>query len=236
MKLLDKQEVNKAKAQDRKREVDEGAKLARQVDALRAVTAKEQANLTKFREESLKTLRVEISDLAAKKLLLETNIVELEEERTKLLQPLDQKKAQIDANRKQLEELTQHLQEEQARLEQNKKDHSKRNEELTLEESRIEDIKAEIGHKLALADSLHRDSERVFEEIKGKAVSWSLEQEKRSQDLGNLEKEALYVKTDLENRENQIKAEKQEIFRERLRLVDERKTLERAFKRLKKWQ
>lgn len=53
IRLLSKQEVDKAKAIDRKREVDEGLKLARKVDDLREIVVQEEASLEKFRRATV---------------------------------------------------------------------------------------------------------------------------------------------------------------------------------------
>lgn len=63
MKLLEKQQVSSLKAKERKTEIDEGAKLARRVDALREMASKEQAILTKFREETAKVIQEDIDTL-----------------------------------------------------------------------------------------------------------------------------------------------------------------------------
>lgn len=57
MKLLDKREIDRAKAAERKLDIDQGAKLAAKVDTLRELAAKEEGSLNTFvkqiREEAL---------------------------------------------------------------------------------------------------------------------------------------------------------------------------------------
>lgn len=67
MKLLSKSDVQKAKSLDRQREIDEGLKLARRVDALREIAAAEESSLAKFRIETIAKIHDEISILAAKR-------------------------------------------------------------------------------------------------------------------------------------------------------------------------
>lgn len=62
MKLLEKSVINNLKALERKREIDEGKKLAERVDKLRELSSKEQANLSEFRDHTLKAIRQEIDD------------------------------------------------------------------------------------------------------------------------------------------------------------------------------
>lgn len=91
MRLLPKSEVDKAKAADRQREVDEGKKLAGKVDDLRALRAEEQKGLEAFREKTVKHIREEIDPLVARKTELEYEITQLEDKRARLLVPLDAK-------------------------------------------------------------------------------------------------------------------------------------------------
>lgn len=62
MKLLRKQEIVLKKNDERKKEIDEGVKLAKTVDVLRQTLGKEQANLAKFRTETLKSIQLDIDN------------------------------------------------------------------------------------------------------------------------------------------------------------------------------
>jgi len=53
MRLLAKREVDQRKSVERARDIDEGMKLARQVDTLRETKAEEEASLARFRTESI---------------------------------------------------------------------------------------------------------------------------------------------------------------------------------------
>lgn len=61
MKLLSKIEINTLKSVERKKEIDEGVKLAKKVDTLREVASKEESNLRKFRIETLAIIQSEIN-------------------------------------------------------------------------------------------------------------------------------------------------------------------------------
>lgn len=82
--MLNKSEVNTFKSNERKQLIDEGVKLAKKVDLLRETSAKEEANLSKFRIESLKTLKEEIEVLIAKKDSLINEIENLQTEKNRL--------------------------------------------------------------------------------------------------------------------------------------------------------
>lgn len=65
MKLLKKPELTSLKAQERKIEIDEGAKLAKKIDLLRQMSSEEESRLAKFRTESLRVIKEELEKLTA---------------------------------------------------------------------------------------------------------------------------------------------------------------------------
>ncbi len=95
MRLLSKEEVVTQKASERKREIDEGAKLARKVDALREESASEETRLAKFRAENLKKIGDEVSALIVERDRVSTDIEKARAEREELRKPLDQEWAMV---------------------------------------------------------------------------------------------------------------------------------------------
>lgn len=89
MKLLKKSEIASAKASDQKREMDEGLKLAKNVDSLRHIRAEEEASLKKFRYETVTTINKEITHLSKKKDTLVSEVASLEEKKKEAIEPLD---------------------------------------------------------------------------------------------------------------------------------------------------
>ncbi len=86
---MPKREIDRAKAADRKREVDEGVKLATRVDNLRGLAAQEEANLEKFRVEKLAAIAVETSAAETKRDLVLGEVEVLEERKKEAQVPLD---------------------------------------------------------------------------------------------------------------------------------------------------
>lgn len=80
MKLLTKQNVSDLKAVERKREIDEGAKLASKVDKLRELSSAEQARLSKFQQDTLSQIKKEIDLEIERKEVLKRENAELEKE------------------------------------------------------------------------------------------------------------------------------------------------------------
>lgn len=89
MKLLSKSDINTIKGTERQKEIQEGAKLAKKVDTLREVSAKEEENLKKFRDESLKILQVELDVKIKENERLDKEIAFKKEQKIKLEAPLD---------------------------------------------------------------------------------------------------------------------------------------------------
>lgn len=82
IKLLPKSEIDKLKSSDRQREIDEGVKLAKKVDALREIQSQEEVSLTKFRNETVKVI---VSEINAKILERDALIEKIAERRHELL-------------------------------------------------------------------------------------------------------------------------------------------------------
>lgn len=89
MKILAKNEVSAAKNVDRKREIDEGVKLVRKVEALRKTHANEEATLKVFREQSVAQAMKDIEELVERKQNLTNEVADLEAKKIAANVPLD---------------------------------------------------------------------------------------------------------------------------------------------------
>jgi hypothetical protein len=159
MDLLPKKEVERLKADERRKEIDEGVKLAKKVDALRELAAKEEANLEKYRVESTKSLRVEISGLLEQKGTLVKEIKEVEERRRIALIPLDSEKAKVKADREELQLAEDNLsvlvtvnQKEKEKVEQIRR-------EIEIDKARIDDELMRVKDTLSQAEKTRNKAE-----------------------------------------------------------------------------
>lgn len=89
MKLLDKKTIAVEKSSERKKEVEEGIKLAKSVDSLRETHAKEQINLKKFRDNTLASTKSELDVLLTQRDAILNDIVSLEQRRKEASAPID---------------------------------------------------------------------------------------------------------------------------------------------------
>lgn len=84
MRLLSKEQITITQSLERQREIQEGAKLAKKVDDLRELSAKEQTNLIKFRDESLKEIKEEINSTILQRNAILNEVAELRSESDRL--------------------------------------------------------------------------------------------------------------------------------------------------------
>ena len=109
MRLLSRQEVDAAKAQERKREIDEGLKLARRVDSLREVQAQEEASLEKFRVETLRRIHIETTEANSALAVLKTEVAKLQKARAEALEPINKELEAVNQAKATLKELSDRL-------------------------------------------------------------------------------------------------------------------------------
>ncbi len=234
LKLLKKSEIDSAKAQDRQREINEGIKLAGRVDALREAQATEEANLEKFRRESIFKINEEIVSITENKNVLLKEVSDLEDRKRLALLPLD---AEWDKVKEKQEELTQYaltLQEDSRILEESKGEYGVELELLEVEKKRICDERNRSIKALADSDEKHEQARKVLKEAQ--SIKDSAIQLKDAVTSELIERDAVVAskERDLENKVNKFDKEVKALDRERIKLDDMRATLERAMRRIKK--
>ncbi len=231
-KLFTKSEVALGKSKDRQLEIQEGKKLALKVDTLRELASQEESNLLKFRTESLARIKEDIDREVSKKYELIKENAELETKRVELLQPLDekwevvlQKEADVDFIKetvvKKRDELNSHI----ALL---KKKHIQQDKLLKQIKDNDEEIQLAFDRVIYLQSQADKTlSERLDEKVK---------QEKdfaeRETDLFNRQNSITVYEKTLKLRSENLDARESELHNYKVKLDDERGTLERAFKRL----
>lgn len=99
MRLLPKSEIDRAKSVDKKREIDEGLKLAKRVDNLREIAASEETSLTNFRNATVAKIQEEITFETGRRDRVKSEADEAEARRDKARKPLDSEWAQVIAER-----------------------------------------------------------------------------------------------------------------------------------------
>lgn len=234
MRLLDKQEVNTQKAKEKQLEIKEGAKLANKVDVLRETFSKEQANLTKFRNETLDTVKQEISDAILRKTTLEKELAELQIEKEKLLVPLDKEWDKLKEAKMDLEDKVEDVVLKESNLQSQLTDLEDRKRKIELEKERISDMKDKAALLFTQATKNLDEKNEILKKSKEEAKEISNLLKEREKAALLREARLDYQQLDIENQKKGIELDKQDIIKTKAQLADQRATLERAFNRLQK--
>lgn len=233
LKLFSKSEINEAKSKDRHREVEEGVKLARKVDDLRALLASEEANLAKFRNETLSAISVELQEQQSKVDVLKNEVSDLTGKRNVLLEPLDAAWEAVKLSWRESGEREAELNLLQTTL-------SHREADVVVREAQIDSrTKGNIDtHEQALL-TVQQASEALqrLSETQEKLTRYDEHLEERENDLSAKEAN---LSARIQKRENSLK-EKEELLLEREEVVNSRekqirdreRTHERNVNRLK---
>lgn len=238
MKLLEKREIDKLKAIDRRKEIDEGIKLARKVDTLRELSAKEETNLLKFRDESIKKVKEEINILIAEKeaLLNDPTLLKKEKVLSQVKVELENSFKKLNKEKRAVEELRRSILDKETNLIAREsqidisfKEFFDRNEKIKEKENLTQKYlsKAEIDYKLQ-QDTLLRveESKRKFDEY----------QKKQTEVIEAKYRELALREKDIENQRNQNERDKADIEKDKLHIASQQETLAIAWKQLKKLQ
>lgn len=234
MKLLNKKEIDIAKESERKRDIDEGLKLARRVDNLREIAAKEEQSLALFRQKTLKAINEDIRNLSSEKELLSNEVRLLRKEIAEGLAPLR-------VRREEIENQLSNLLSEQTKLQEKKNLLNRLSLHLDARELAIDDnfrlSKEAVDNANQLVkEALEKDS------LANKATEQMLQIEARVKEyervtIEQLGKRELQVSTREENqllRDKQQDAREKELNTRETKLRDREQKLLRNLKLLKK--
>lgn len=234
MKLLDKFEVQKSKALDKKREIDEGVKLAKKVDVLRETVSKEQANLIKFRDESIAKVREEIALSIAEKDKLQKEILELQSVKDKMMVPLEKGWDELRQQKKELALAQNSLKETVESIKETEAHSIYRIQEIQVEADRVENLKRTALISLTNAENMKAEARDLvvnaqiyYDKVVDGATEALRELETRKRELD-------YRETDLNNREKSLVKNKKELSDRLIAVKDREESLARNFKRLNK--
>lgn len=234
MQLLQKAEVAAKKAAERKMEIDEGAKLARTVDALRNTASQEEASLSKFRMESLARIKQEIDAAIMARDSLKSEIVNLYDKRKELSIPLDKEWEE-------LEDAKDFLDESKKNFEKECDDFNKRSILYEQNMGILAIRQSELESDRLTTDNLMKNAERK----NGEAVNLLVQAEeaiKKSDIHAEMSNKAILAReTSVGTRDREVgireklvaDRERALIDRER-EIKDKYETLQRTVKRLKK--
>lgn len=234
MRLLQKSEVNKAKALERDREVAEGLKLAKKVDALRELSAEEERSLMLFRAKTIEEIYRQTAAEQTKLEALKREVRVLEEKRYEALKPLTAELERIEKEQEQLSEMKLTRDKHERLLAESDEEIDARENTLALLEGMVSQQNAVAASALSEAEKLRDEAtrkERLADGILKRA------QNEASVLVANAEQREGWVlqreKAVLEKEES-LRGQEIELAKEWSRLKDREQTLERNIKRLNK--
>lgn len=234
MKLLDPRTIQSNLNDQRKTDIDQGLHLARKVDTLRETLSQEEAKLATFRNVTFKEVQKQIDAKIRERDILVQEIEEAQKQRTELLKPLDNEWALVKEARAKLAEIEGNLNVMQSRLLITSEEISKKLNEIAIEEERQKNTKLQIEKQAEQSSNILIEAQNRFAEAldEEKRVSIKL----RKQERKNNEERAILQATvnDIAKRERELEAEYKFISEEKIRIADQRATLERAMARIKK--
>lgn len=109
MRLLEKSDLQKAKAADKAREIAEGLKISKKVDLLRQLKASEESALDKFRSETLEAIHTEISAAGTERDTLLAEVKALRKEKELGLSEIEERNEELDNKEDVLDEMNRRL-------------------------------------------------------------------------------------------------------------------------------
>lgn len=221
------------KAVERRKEIDEGAKLASSVDTMRKLVASEQTNLIKFRDESLKTIKEELGGLQARKQFLLSEVESLEELRIRLQEPLDAEWEKVKKELASIEATKQNLYATINGLKKSEKLYKKSFEELGIEKKRVEDLKTSARESFTLAERIKNEAAEILDEAHRESNEMDTEMNEREQQLHLKEDVVAIRERDMANGKEQNERDHKDIIKIKAQLASQRAILERAMKKLK---
>lgn len=234
MKLLPKKEIDKAKAENKRQEIDEGKKLIKQIEVIRQTRNDEEQSLERFRRETLISIKAELAPYEEKLNTLKKEVDEAKREREELLKPLELEWEEVNKVKDEVETLKQ---------------------DTLISLNEVEVLKGSYTHLLTEAEDIKarylsceetaqvKLNNAIIIERQAKELKEEAEKTKRQTDIYTSEKLAHITEeerkldlrtTALIENEKKNKAEAEELRKEKILLADERATLERSLKRLNK--
>ena len=231
MRLLTKKEVNQKAQEIKKAEQDEGKKLAKQITAIRRIKAEEELSLEKFRSETVARIQAELKPLQDELETTKKELTDAKKTRDELLKPLDAEWEEVKNAKEEAE---------------NDRERAK------IDRQEAETDRAKAKHELTQADRAKvraLSCEEVAQDAKKSAIIMEREARETLEKADTIKREADIYKNDalatvaeehrkldlrteaLVQKEKQIAEEQEFIRQEKIRLQDNRETLERALKR-----
>lgn len=231
IRLLNRQEIDRRKARERKIEVDEGLKVARTVDALREMRAKEEDGLQKWRRETIAVIHGEIGKKEKEKAVLFREVAELRKEKEEGIKELNDERAKLVKKEASLDEKERKLRDAEAELEKKSSEITNMHHDISLVDARTKLIHNIVLEKHDSARKMEEDAKKksvIVDKAVAETMRRKAEVVKQEMDF-----QRTYEEKDasLRKRELALVEAERELGKREKRVRDDLKTLERNKKR-----
>lgn len=214
MKIPSKIEISNSKSQERKREIEEGVKLAKKVDSLRELSAKEQENINRFRDSSLKQIQEEINKKIDEKNVLDVEISQRKEERIKLSAPVDLKEEweKVKQDKLQIEEWKRDLFDREAKLIEREGNVITHQKEIEKRDKSLKDDEFNARQYLEETNKSYRVVEKIRDDIEERKKSSDNEINLRYSSLLDKEEKFSKIEQSFKLIQEQVESDKKEML------------------------
>lgn len=231
MKLLEKKTIATQVATQRKNQFDEGILLAQKIDKLRATHSSLEsqhneyvANLQNQMKEQLQGLE---DGIKAKK----RELVLIEEDRQKLLEPFNTKWDEVNEEQKKLDTLREQLYEKRTFLTLYAQELDAKALSISREESKVEDTKKALKKQVEQVAQTSLEAQKTLLDARTIETDTLARLEAKKKEIKETEETVSIREREVTIREQRLVDEEQIITNTKLQLADQRATLERALAR-----
>lgn len=233
MKLLPKSVINTELASQKKKQIDEGLMIAKKVDALRETLS----SLEKQHRDFIGGMQIElklqtqplINEIAERKLEIEN----LKSKKEELLVPLTKEWNEVNEKRKELDQISEKLAKEQATLLQKEKVLEERLKKEKENIFKINTIRNELAKILKKGQENEEKTKKALEFVELAKENSLKEIEERKQAILSRDAEVAVREREVQLQKETNDRDCKFIKEEKIRLLDQRATLERALNRKK---
>jgi hypothetical protein len=233
IRLLAKSELDKAKSTDKAREIAEGVKIARRVDALRELQSREESNLEKFRSETIAAIQAQVEKETQKRDEIASQVALIEAKSKKTVVGISSKQKELERVKSTLEKYEQEL--------------KRREDELLITEEAMIHARQNVEDALLRADTreeasiqLHRQATKKNEQasdalLHAHNIEQGLEEEKERHNREHQQFLSIIAGKEKELQQREKQNEEREVIleSERILIADRKKMLDRALARTK---
>lgn len=233
-KLLDKRIVSAEVATQKKRQIDEGIRIAKKVDALRETKQEEEQNLDRFREENIRRVQIEIDAKIRERDELRREVENLHGERLRLIAPLDEEWAKVNEKSAELEQIGIKLAEIDASLLERGKvlEGLEKEKNDALERAKSKEERATKA--LEKATHTQQEADERYTSLVGQANKVLEEATKREKGVEQREINADMFEFRLKDKERSQQAKEEELTMREVQLQEGWKNLQQTAERLKR--